>query len=448
MKHVLKIFISIAGFAAAHASAQQLTLDEAVRRALDRSSERERAHLAAVVANERYLESQSKFRWEFRPRLGLLAFSNPAVLASNIGLGMLLGRAQPPAWARQSARLDSLAAEVALQRAVVTARLEATRQYFQVLMRQQARDELIRAVQHYRSSQAVRDERTRSTRVTALERVVWETRLVALETQVEEAETSVREAASTLARTVGMNKTSDVLQVADVDGTEPDADIPSTAIFREVALKQHDRENGLTQKIEAEKKRLVGKSGFGLTPVSLGYAHVSDHAGSKLPVGQGGFLLGGHTGTIDLGVKVSLRRTGEQEALAYLAAARLKSIELELLAIGDLFHSELDALRLLAISSRRKAELAARRLKLSNEALRLLFVREQTGLESVESLLNAEVELLRSRTHLLQAEAESRTRWRHLIAASELLDENGRSKMQLGQAMNPAGDGDDAGADR
>jgi len=448
MKYLLNLLVLATGFMAAQASGQKLTLDEAVRMALNRSSEREQARLVAVIANERYLESQSKFRLELRPRIGLLAFSNPALLASNIGLGMLFGRTPPPAWARQSARLDSLAAEVALERAMVTARLEATRQYFQVLLRQQARDELVQAVRRYQSSQQALEERTRSARVTALDRAVWETRLITIETQLEDAESSLREAVSMLAQTVGVNTSGEALQLAGVESAEPDAEIPSTAMLHTVALKQTDHQTGIRRKLEAEKERLMGKSRFSMASFSAGYAHVSDHAGSKLPVGQGGFLLGGHTGTIDLGVKLSLRRTGEEDALAYLAAARIKSIELELLSVGDLLHWELDSLRLLVVSSRRKAELAARSLKLSTEVSRLVSVREQTGLESAEYVLSAEAELVRSRFHFQQAQAESRIRWLHLLAACELEDTKGARKMLLGQANPPAPDIHESGADR
>src|SRR5687768_8340564 len=146
MMRLLSSMIVVAGVIAAQASAQSLTFEQVIHRALDRSTERERARLATALATEHYLEAQSKFRWEFRPRVGLLTFSSPALLASNIGLGMLLGRTQPPAWARQSARLDSLAAEVAVERAAVTTRMEVSRQYFQVLLRQQAHSELLEAV--------------------------------------------------------------------------------------------------------------------------------------------------------------------------------------------------------------------------------------------------------------------------------------------------------------
>src|SRR5215210_6314962 len=99
----------------AQAFGQQLSLEEAVRRASERGSERERIQLAVAVAHQRYLEAQSKFRWEFRPRLGLLSFSNPLLLASSLGGGLTIGRNQAPESVRQNARLDSLAAEVAVE---------------------------------------------------------------------------------------------------------------------------------------------------------------------------------------------------------------------------------------------------------------------------------------------------------------------------------------------
>jgi outer membrane protein TolC len=274
---------------------------------------------------------------------------------------------------------------------------------------------------------------------------VWETRLIAIEAQLEEAESSLQEAASTLALTVGVNHSGYVLQVADIDEAAPDEEIPSTAMLHNVAMKQGYSESAVWPKLAAEKKRLGGKPEFAVAPLSAGYAHVSDHAGSKLGVGPNGFLLGGHTGTIDLGVKLSLWRTGESEALASLVAARIRSIELELLSVGDSVQRELEVLRQLVVSSRRKVELAARRLKLSTEVSRIVSHREKAGLESAESLLNAEADLVRSRAQFQQAQLESRTRWLNLLAACGRGDKNGARKLLLGQA-NPSGH--EVGADQ
>ena len=132
----------IAALGARIASAQTLTLEQVVSRAVNRAKERETARVSAAVANERYLESQSKFHFELRPRVGLLAFSHPALLASSLGSGMLLGQNPPSPWARQNARLDRIAAEIGAERAIMLAEREALRQYFGLMRQQKATDEI------------------------------------------------------------------------------------------------------------------------------------------------------------------------------------------------------------------------------------------------------------------------------------------------------------------
>jgi hypothetical protein len=70
MRHAMNSLVIAAGFiVTAQAFAQKLHFDEAIRRASERGSARERAQLAVAVAHESYLETQSKFRLEFRPRI-------------------------------------------------------------------------------------------------------------------------------------------------------------------------------------------------------------------------------------------------------------------------------------------------------------------------------------------------------------------------------------------
>jgi hypothetical protein len=188
MRHAMNSLVIAAGFiVTAQAFAQKLTFDEAIRRASERGSERERAQLAVAVTHERYLETQSKFRLELRPRLGLLSFSNPAMLASSIGLGMVMGRSQPSEWVRQNARLDALTAEVAVERAVMNARLEVTRRYFDVFEREETQKHLMEASQQHQETRRRLEQRSKSNGATAIDGAAWELRVIAMETQLDEA---------------------------------------------------------------------------------------------------------------------------------------------------------------------------------------------------------------------------------------------------------------------
>src|SRR6266567_2036291 len=148
------------------ASAQTLTLDQVVSRAVNRAKERETARVSAAVANERYLESQSKFHFELRPRVGLLACS--------LGSGMLLGQNPPSPWARQNARLDRIAAEIGAERAIMLAEREALRQYFGLMRQQKATDEIRELLEQRRARLRSVDEKAKVASATAIDSAVLE----------------------------------------------------------------------------------------------------------------------------------------------------------------------------------------------------------------------------------------------------------------------------------
>ena len=48
--------------------------------------------LQLARSQAQYLETQNKTRVELRPSLGLLSFSNPLLLAANLGSGLMIGK--------------------------------------------------------------------------------------------------------------------------------------------------------------------------------------------------------------------------------------------------------------------------------------------------------------------------------------------------------------------
>src|SRR5437870_1648305 len=145
-------FWVIAALAAPAFAGNPLTFSEVLRRAVTRV-QWESARTSLAQANLKYLETQSKMKWELKPQLGLFSFSNPALLATSLGLSLLGNRGQIPSqWSWQTARFDALEAEVAEHQATVEAQGQAGRLFFDALAKQEIRDRLIQMVESRRAN--------------------------------------------------------------------------------------------------------------------------------------------------------------------------------------------------------------------------------------------------------------------------------------------------------
>jgi outer membrane protein TolC len=402
------------------ASAQTLTLDDVVSRAVNRANERETARVSAAVAGERYLESQSKFHLELRPRIGLLAFSHPALLATSLGSSILLGHDPPSPWARQNARLDAIAAEIGAERAIMLTEREALRQYFGLMRQQKATEEIRDLLEQRRARLRHVDEKARFASATVIDSAVLELGVITLETQLEDAETQQRIAASELGELLGAREGENT-RVADLELPERTGEVPNTEVLFSAATRRGDSGGALRKKLEAERDRIFRKGHFRMTPLSATYAHIGDRSHTGVGLAQSGFVLGDDTGSLDLGLLISPLGAGaENVALATAANARIRALEFELAELDDSVRSNLDTLRLLVISARRKAELATRKLELADRTRRLISVRQQSGLEGSQAVITAEADVSRARAELLGAESERSAAWTHLLIASGL----------------------------
>jgi outer membrane protein TolC len=351
--------------------------------------------------------------------VSLLAFSNPALWVSSLGLGMLLAQNPPSPWSRENARLDTIAAQIGEERAVMTAERDALRQYFDVLQRQKAVDELRDLLDKQRESSRSVDEKAKVAAATTIDSARLETGVIAMETELEDTETQRRTAASALAEMLSLRE-GEELRVADLDVPEPVQEIPSTADLYNVAIRKGDSRVALRDKLETERERVFRERPVSVTPLSASYANIVDRSRSGIGLGQGGFLLGGNTGSIDLGLRISPRPGATNAALATATAARIRGLEFELSDLDDSMRSHLENLRLLAVSSRRKAELAASKMELASRIRELISIREQSGLEGSEAVIAAESDLARARSELNRAEFERKTAWAHLVVVSGL----------------------------
>jgi outer membrane protein TolC len=417
MTFLWHVLLLIAALSVHVVSAQPLTLDEVVSRAVKRANGRETARVSAAIASEQYLESQSKFHFELRPRAGLMAFSNPALLASSLGVGMLLGSNRASSWALQNARLDAIAAEIGAQRATMAAEREALGQYFALLQKQKAADAIGDLLEQRRTRLKSVSEKAKAAEATAIDAAVLETGVITLETQLEEAETQEQMAAAALGELLGSSE-GEELRVADFE--VPEHEIPSIEVLYSAATKKGGSRVALREKLDAEKKRIPRVRPISVTSPSAGYAHIDDHGRSGVGLGPGGSLLGGNTASLDLGLQIFPGAKAENAAVATAISARISALESELADLDGSLRSNLDTLRLLVVSTRRKAERAARKLELADRIQRLTSLRERSGLASSQAVITAEMDASRARADWHQAESERDAAWTHLMVACNL----------------------------
>jgi hypothetical protein len=108
--------------------------------------------------------------------------------------------------------------------------------------------------------------------------------------------------------------------------------------------------------------------------------------------------------------------------------------------LDDMRARELEVIRKQVVSDRRKAEAAARRMKVISDMARSIAIREQTGLESTDTAIAAEADVVRARYELVQAQSEAKVRWMRLRAACRMDNVEMRSTTILSQLDVPSPD--------
>jgi outer membrane protein TolC len=166
---------------------------------------------------------------------------------------MVMGRNQPSEWVRQNARLDSLTAEVAVERAVMNARLEGTRRYFDVLQREEAQKHLKAAARQYEETRRRLKQRSKSNGATVIDGATWELRLIATESEVDGADEALAQAKSALAALVGDEDSADVLQLASWGESDAPLNIPDRTMLRQVVIGRKGHQSGVMQSFKWER---------------------------------------------------------------------------------------------------------------------------------------------------------------------------------------------------
>lgn len=346
---------------------QTVTLDQVLSAAVAKASAQD-ARVEVAQYQLKLLESQNKYKIELRPTAMMFAFSNPALMAVNVG-GTLLGgrRGAPSAIALKSAQLDVVAAELNAERLKVQTEIGAAQHYFDLLAKQQVA----------RSARAMADERQqklhevdsllKKAKVTLLDRMSVEQESLEMEQYALDAETQRKIAAANLAHLAGF-KEGDRLAAQEltmVQAVSMTAQLPDVDNLLKSAMLHRKEPAILRAKIDALRKQLTeGKR--------------NSRVGSGVSRGE-------------LGVSIMLKDNGEKDSEKELIAARLRLLELELENMQQDLRRELQTVRYMAAASSERAKFNDKKLELADRRKKVLAIRANSGLDqSLSGLLASE----------------------------------------------------------
>ena len=363
---MMKTSLLLAGSLLPLALGQTVTLDEVLSAAVKRAKTEE-ARVEVAQNQLKLLESQNKYKIELRPTAMMFAFSNPALMAANVGSTLLGGRrGAPSAIALKNAQLDVVAAELNAERLKVQTEIGAAQHYFDLLAKQQVA----------RAARAMADERQqklhevdsllKKAKVTLLDRMSVEQETLEMEQYALDAETQRKIAAANLANLAGFEQGDRLTaqEVTLVRAVSTSTQLPDVGSLLKSAMLYRKEPAILRTKIDALRKQLTeGK-----------------RANSRVSSGKG-----------ELGVSITLKDNGEKENEKELIAARLRLLELELENMEQDLRRELQTVRYMAAASSEKATLNEKKLELAERRKKVLAIRAQSGLDqSLSALLASE----------------------------------------------------------
>jgi outer membrane protein TolC len=389
--------------------AARMHLDEVMRAAVATAKAGE-ARMDLAESSLRYLETLNRTRIELRPSLGLFAFSSPALLAANIGTGLLFNRRTAPAPGMlDNARFDALAAEVNAENLKVRTQLEAARGYFDLLGKQQVVQLAAETLALRRGRGAEMERFLEASRITAAEELAWQQELLDVETAWVNAEAERKASAVRLAALIGKPEAGNALAVADVDLAvlASGKGVPGVDRLMTLALEYRGEARLLREKLQALGGSPARRRKVALETINAGYSYVGNRTGVSDAFKDN--VLGGNTGRGELTLNVPLRNTGERAAHDAVAAARVRLLELELRSMEDALRLELTGLEDAARSSLERLRLATRKLELARRTAEVVRTRAESGLAPLTATWAADQGVLGAESAYLQADYERKS---------------------------------------
>lgn len=423
MKTVIAIIVSLSS-TAAFAAPKAVTLKDALSAAVSKAKADD-ARSEVAASQLRLLEANNKWKVELRPSLGMFAFSNPALLAANVGAGLLMGkRNAPSAMTLANARFDVLAAELASERLRIKTEIETARAFFDLLEKQQIAVQIEQAAAARQQKLGTVEKLLNASRVTMVDKVSYEQDLLELQHQQIEMEMQRKLAAVQLAALMGRLETADELAVEDISINKSSFERPLPPVEKmfESALVYRRESQMLRERIDALRDQAGMRTAVHVESVSAGYSYLANGATGLANSVRSG-LLGGNTGQGALNLAIPLRNTGEKQAEREVLAARIKALELETRSMEETLRAELLSMRGIVQASIDRLKLADRKLELARMKKDMVNVRAENGLGGFSATNSAEEAALQAQAGLVQALCARKTSLFTLMVICGLQDQ-------------------------
>lgn len=389
------------------------------------------ARLQLARSQAKFLETQNKTRVELRPSLGLLSFSNPLLLAANLGSGLMVGKRGAPSPATlQSAWFDVLTAELTAQRARTQAQAQAAHAFYALLEKQESAAQAAQLYAARREHSKGLVKMLQAARITQLDKLTAETQLLADENMAFEAESGRRTAAMELAMLMGRPEIAGTLRVEDDPAAVPAAAVTpaSTESLFARALDHRGDVQALRTRIDGLRAKQPGRFPKPQS-AQVGYGYVAGVPGGVSRSAEN-FLLGGHSARVDLGFGIALRDIGEKEAQAELMEARAKLLEAEMEALERQVLADVFAARSVIEASQHRVRTAQRKLELARQAEAMITARVEGGLGDMNAQMAARQAFHQAQGEVVQAECQRKAGILVLMVMCGLEDQPAAARLQ------------------
>lgn len=408
MEHLVRLSLRIAAMlqlaSALAFGSDPLRLRQALEAAIGKA-DRDNSDQSVAEAQLDLLRSLDRVKVDLRPQAGIFSFSQPSLVATSLGAGVVVSRRTAPGpSAIQSAALDVVASEIAHKRAILRTEIDTARAFFDVVAKQENEQLACAALQDGKRRKVDMAKLVKNAKLTAVDMVRFDEQLLQQQLSCIDAETQRRLASVLLATLTGGSDKIGELRVEDVDLPAPRAGRPLPAPDKlfELAMTFRPEPKLIQDQIAAAKAATTAVSRMRPDTLLAGYYRIQQNhnfAGTSAPT----YLLGGNTVRAEATWNIPLRRTGEQTTGAEVVDAKAHRLEVQMNALREEIRNELIAVHILASASLEKVPLARQRLELLSRGRMFVTTRFQSGLATSSGVFEAEQETLRAQSGLTQA---------------------------------------------
>ncbi len=376
----------------------------------------------------RLLEASNRRRIELTPQLGLLSLTNPALLAANLGAGLLMKSGGVSPLAILDAKVDLLAAETASRRRRQQREAEVTRRFFEMAEQQRVAAQTCSAVREAEGRREDLDRQLSLARLTRSDLLRHEMEIVNRKADCRQAQRQMQLAASRLSP--WLDTPAEFLRVTDEPAAALSLDYPLRPVdfLVNVAMAHRAEPARLSQEIAAMRRQIDGVREPRGLQFRLRYSHLGQ--GGVGP-GGGNYLLGGHILQPEISARIPIKDNGAFAAEKRLLHAKLARLEREASDAEQEIRAEIAEVQIRFESVRDELSVARSRLALAAENRKVAAARHRAGLEGPASLSAAEEGERRAGVELVRLEYAGKSNLAALLSICGLAGQEGGKQEML-----------------